>query len=54
MITKRLWEEFKEKDLVKNPVWSNDYSPSDLAIDFITRIFITPFSILFDLILLPI
>ena len=32
MITKKLWEEFKEKDLVKEPLWSNDYNPSDLKL----------------------
>ena len=53
MITKNLWEEFKEKNLVENPVWSNDYDPDDLAFDLTTRIVITPFCIVFDFILLP-
>lgn len=54
MITKILWEEFKQIKLVKNySIWSCENTPDEKALDFIIRLFITPFSILFDLILMP-
>ncbi len=54
MITKALWEEFKSIKLVKEEsIWNFEATSSELALDFIIRVIITPFCIAFDLILMP-
>ena len=53
MITKVLWKEFKQISLVKEEsIWNFEATPSELALDFIIRVIVTPFCIAFDLILM--
>lgn len=54
MITKSLWKNFKETKLVEHyTIWCNENTPYEKAENFIINIFITPFLILLDLILMP-
>jgi len=54
MITKLNWEEFKEHFNAQTPYGKYKYDNSEITRDLLLSIFITPFTIVIDILIFPI